>query len=96
MLTVPVPEFSVNRNLPSALRARSIFVLPVGLVPTIVPGKAVRVPVEPMAKPETVALPAFDVYRKRPSGVTTCQQVAAPRVGTLLLMGERLPLACTQ
>ena len=60
---------------------------PEGFKPTTVPGKGVSVPFVPIANPEIDAVPAFDVYTKRPSGVTTFQQFAAPRVGTVGLMG---------
>src|SRR6267142_2486157 len=61
MLTVPVPEFSVYRNFPSVPIARSRFVLPDGLVPTVVPETAVSDQFDPMLNPEMVAEPAFEV-----------------------------------
>ena len=80
-------------NLPSELTAISRLTDPSGFVPTTVPGNAVNTPVFAMANPEMVDEPALEVYTKLPSGATTFQQFAAPNVGTLLLMGDRVPLA---
>jgi hypothetical protein len=77
----------------SELIAISRFVLPAGLVPTTVPGRGVNEPVAPIAKPEMVAEPAFEVKTNWPLGVMACQQVAAANVGTLVLMGVSTPLA---
>ena len=41
---------------------------------------------------EIVELPALEKYAKRPSGVTATQQFAAPRVGALAVIDERVPL----
>lgn len=68
---------------------------PEGFAPTTVPAIGVNVPVALIAKPEIVADPAFDTYTNRPSGVTAFQQFAAPNVGTLALIAESVPLACT-
>src|ERR1700758_3076582 len=91
MPIVPVPEFSVYRNFPSALTAMSRFVLPAGFVPTTVAPTGVNAPVLPTANPEIVDEPAFETYTKRPSGVTTFQQFALPRVGTPRLMALSVP-----
>ena len=87
---VPFPEFSEYRNLPSAVTAISRFVAPVGFVPTTVAPIGVKAPVVPMENPDIVADPAFETYTRRPSGVTAFQQFALPRVGTAVLMGERV------
>jgi hypothetical protein len=76
--------------------ARSISVLLLGRIPSTVPGKGVNAPVAFIAKPEIVDEAEFAVYTKRPSGVTSYQQVAAPNVGTLVLMGVITPLASTE
>lgn len=73
----------------------SRLVLPVGSVATIVPGNGVSAPSAPIANPEMVDVAELEVYTKCPSGVTACQQVAAPWVGTLALMGETVPLGST-
>src|ERR1700751_2305233 len=91
MPIVPVPEFSVYRNFPSALTAMSRFVLPAGLVPTTVAPIGVNAPVLPIANPAMVEEPAFEAYTNRPSCVTTSQQFALPRVGTPRLIGETVP-----
>ena len=78
--------------MPSPLTAISRFVAPAGLCPTTVPGSAVRVPVAAIANPEIVEEPALEKYAKRPSGVTATQQFAAPRVGALAVIDERVPL----
>jgi hypothetical protein len=57
---VPVPEFSVYKNFPSALTAMSRFVLPAGFVPTTAAPIGVSVPLLPMANPEIVDDPAFE------------------------------------
>src|SRR5512146_3366577 len=44
-----------------------------------------------MRNPEMVDVAEFAVYRNFPFGVTTCQQVAAPAVGMLTLMGTSVP-----
>ena len=56
----------------------SRFVLPLGSVAVTVPGKGVNAPSVPIANPEMVEVAELEVYTKRPSGVTACQQVAAP------------------
>ena len=64
--------------MPSELIAVSRFVLPVGRVAATVPGKGVNAPSVPIANPEIVDVAELEVYTKCPSGVTACQQVAAP------------------
>ena len=61
MLTKPVPESRVKRNLPSELIAVSRFVLPVGSVATIVPGNGVNDPSVPIANPEMVDVAELEV-----------------------------------
>src|SRR6267154_6196782 len=92
---LPFPVLSVYKNFPSALTVMSRLVAPDGFAPTTVPAIGVNAPFAPIAKPEIVADPAFDTYTNRPSGVTSFQQFAAPNVGTLALIGERVPFACT-
>src|SRR5215469_403751 len=75
--------------------AMSRLMLPVGRVPTTVPDRGVKAPFVAIENPEIVDDPEFDVYTKRLSGVTACQQVAAPCVGTLALTAESAPLAET-
>ena len=75
--------------------AMSRFVLPLGLVPTIVPARGVSDPLTPIANPEIVDVAEFEVYTKLPFGDTALQQVAAPNVGTLVLIGDSVPLAAT-
>ena len=70
----------------------SRFVLPVASVAATVPGKEVSAPSVPIANPEMVDVAELEVYTKRPSGVIACQQVAAPSVGTLALIGASIPL----
>src|SRR5580692_7718741 len=96
MPTAPVPALRLYRNFPSALTAISIFDEPVGLIARIVPGIGVSVPPLPIANPDMDPEPAFETYTKRPSGVTTFQQLAEPNVGTLLLIGTSVPLLCTE
>jgi hypothetical protein len=92
---VPFPELSEYRNFPSAVMARSRFTAPGGLLPTTGPGRGVSIPVMPIAKPEILAEAEFPVYTKRPSGVIAFQQLAAPSVGTLALIAERVPSPLT-
>ena len=73
----------------------SRFVLPAGLVPTTVPLSGVKAPVAAIAKPEMVEEAAFDVYANFPSGVIAFQQLASPRAGTSVLMGDSFPSAPT-
>lgn len=63
---------------------------PAGRLARIVLPKALSAPLVPITNPEIVDDPAFDVYTKRPFGVTANQQVAAPRVGRLELRAESL------
>jgi hypothetical protein len=49
-----------------------------------------------MVKPEMVEVPAFEVWTHLPLGVTAFQQVAASRVGTLVLIGVRVPFEATE
>jgi hypothetical protein len=60
-LTLPVPEFSVYRYMPSELTVISRFVLPLGFVPTTVPDTGVNAPAELIANPEIVDDAEFDV-----------------------------------
>src|ERR1700722_3233049 len=73
----------------------SMFDEPAGFDARTVPGSAVSVPPWPMAKPDIEPDPAFETYTNRPSGVRTFQQLADPRVGTLLLIGVSVPSLCT-
>lgn len=75
--------------------AMSRLVLPLGLMPTIVLATGVNIPVALIANPEIVDVPAFEVYARLPFGVIALQQVAAPNVGTLVLIGDRVPFAAT-
>ena len=70
--------------------------LPVASVPTIVAPTAVKVPVDPIANPETLDVPAFSAKINFPSGVIALQQVAAPKVGTLVLIAVSVPFAATK
>lgn len=74
----------------------SMFVDPAGFNPTTVPEMEVSAPFAPMANPDSEEVPALDAYTKRPSGVTAFQQFAVPRVGTLALTTDNVPLACTE
>ena len=62
---------------------------PVGFTPTTVPGSDVSVPAVPIANPAMVDEPALDAYTNSPFGVMAFQQLALPRVGTLVLIGLR-------
>jgi len=73
----------------------SRLMLPLGFVPTTVPETGVKAPPALRAKPEMVEDAEFEVYTNWPLGVTTSQHVAAPRVGTLVLMGVSVPLLTT-
>src|SRR5271165_2381508 len=77
--TAPAPDSMVKRNLPSLLVARSRLKLPAGKAPT--------------TNPEIFADAVFEVNRNFPFGVTLIQQVAAPSVGTLVLMAVYAPFA---
>ena len=73
----------------------SRLMLPLGFVPTKVPETGVNDPLALRAKPEMVEDAEFEVYTNWPLGVTASQHVAAPRVGTLALMGVSVPLLTT-
>ena len=62
MLTVPVPESSVYRYLPSELTTISRLMLPLGFVPTTVPETGVNDPAALRAKPEMVEDAEIEVY----------------------------------
>src|SRR5215469_9082214 len=76
--------------------AMSMFVAPLGLMPRTVPGRGLSAPAALIAKPEIVEDPAFEVYANLPSGVTAFQQLAVPSVGTLVLIGTKVPSAPTE
>jgi hypothetical protein len=90
---LPAFAFREWRNWPSAEIAMSMFVEPLGLIPTTVPGRAVSAPAAVIERPEIVEDPALEVYTNLPSGVTTFQQLAVPSVGTLVLIGTSVPSA---
>src|SRR4051812_14676488 len=92
--TDPLAAFSEYRYLPSALIAMSMLVAPAGFTPTMVPGTAVNAPLRPIEKPAIDDVPALDTYANRPFGVTSIQQLAAPSVARLELIGVSIPFAC--
>ena len=63
MLTEPVPELRVYRNLPSPLAARSRLVGPAGSELRIAPAMGVSAPLEPTEKPATVEVAVIDDHR---------------------------------